>query len=582
MTDRFSRDVGRDATAGGEVADDDVRPLPVGHLLGDLQIEEIVGIGGFGIVYRAFDRTLRRVVAVKEYMPSLLAIRGGDFTVSLRAERFAQAFGAGRSAFLNEARLLAQFEHPGLIKVLHFWERHGTAYMVTPFYEGRTLKQLADGRGRMGEAQLCSILIALLSALDELHRAQCYHRDISLDNILIRPDGSPVLLDFGAARKQIGDLVDDGAMMLKPGYAPIEQYTDDPAFGQGPWTDLYALGAVMHAMVTGELPPAAVVRSIKDSYRPLATSIFPDHDRYSPAFLSAIDHALQLRIADRPQSAAEFAAELGIAEFESAALTPTEQGSRADLPDAPVEAEPVAEAAAAANATAEQASEPPAIASESSEPGGHSTPQPRRWRVRRSHLYSGCVLLAALLIATGVVHWRKPAGHSAASTSISANVPRSNQVSAAPPNAAAASVPLPREVTQAAVQVASATSPAAASASAALGTNLAPAGSLDTSEAVVAGPASGLAAQAAAASNAAPARYDPSVAATVPVRFRIQPWGDIVVNGVRRGASPPIKMLALPPGTYQIEIRNGTFPPLQRTLKIEPGGKPVSIDYAFG
>ena len=337
MTEQLSKDNEQDA--GVAVAGQAVRPLPLGYRLGELQIEAVLGGGGFGIVYRAFDLALQRVVAIKEYMPSMLAVRDGDQTVALRSERFAQAFDAGRSAFLNEARLLAQFDHPGLVKVLHFGTSHGTAYMVTPFYEGRTLKQMFDSGVRMPEAELREIVAALLGALDTLHRAQCFHRDISLDNILIRPDGKPVLLDFGAARKKIGDVVDDSAMMLKPGYAPIEQYTDDPAFSQGPWTDLYALGAVMHAMVSGELPPAAVVRSIQDSYQPLASRPFAQRDCYSLPFLATIDHALQLRIADRPESVAEFAAELGLREFDHASypFAPTDVSS--------VEAAPVVEPA---------------------------------------------------------------------------------------------------------------------------------------------------------------------------------------------------------------------------------------------
>lgn len=290
------------------------RPLPIGHRLGEFELDSVLGIGGFGIVYRAFDRTLQRTVAVKEYMPSLLARRGGDFTVCLRADRFAQAFDSGRAAFLNEARLLAQFDHPDLVKVLQFWQSHGTAYMVMPFYEGQTLKQRAATHAPMSEAELMSLLAALLGALGTLHRAQCFHRDISLDNVLIRSDGKPVLLDFGAARKSIGDAVDETSVMLKPGYAPIEQYTDDPAFVQGPWTDIYSLGALVHAMIVGEPPTAAVVRSIQDTWQPLASREFPGRERYSRTFLEAIDHALQLRIGDRPDSVAAFAQLLGLRE----------------------------------------------------------------------------------------------------------------------------------------------------------------------------------------------------------------------------------------------------------------------------
>ncbi|WP_341679333.1 protein kinase [Niveibacterium sp. SC-1] len=284
------------------------RPLPLGHRMSELEITGVLGIGGFGIVYRAFDHALQRVVAIKEYMPGMLAVRDATLTVALRSERCAATFQAGRGGFINEARLLAQFDHPGLIKVLRYWEAHGTAYMLTPFYEGQTLKQRLAGGRALGEAEILRLVAALLGALETLHRAQCYHRDIALDNVLVQPDGRPVLLDFGAARKLIGDLADDATVMLKPGYAPIEQYTDDPAFRQGPWTDIYALGAVMHVMVCGELPHAAVVRSIQDNYVPLERRALG----YSPRLLHAVDRALRLRIEDRPQSVAAFAALLGL------------------------------------------------------------------------------------------------------------------------------------------------------------------------------------------------------------------------------------------------------------------------------
>ena len=163
---------------------------------------------------------------------------------------------------LNEARLLAQFDHPGTVKVLHFWESHGTAYMVMPFYEGRTLKQLLDGGMRISETQLRNIVGAARRARHAASRAVLPSRRRA------RQRADPPERQRDPARLRRGPQtdrrpVDDGAMMIKPGYAPIEQYTDDPAFSQGPWTDLYALGAVMHAMITGELPPAAVVRSIR-------------------------------------------------------------------------------------------------------------------------------------------------------------------------------------------------------------------------------------------------------------------------------------------------------------------------------
>jgi non-specific serine/threonine protein kinase len=606
MTEQLSRESEQEAGAAMPiVAGQPVRPLPIGHRIGELQIEAMLGGGGFGIVYRAFDLTLQRVVAVKEYMPSMLAVRHGDQTVSLRSERFAQAFDAGRSAFLNEARLLAQFDHPGLVKVLHFGASHGTAYMVTPFYEGRTLKQLLDGGMQMGEAQLREITAALLGALDTLHRAQCFHRDISLDNILIRPDGKPVLLDFGAARKQIGDLVDDSAMMLKPGYAPIEQYTDDPAFSQGPWTDLYALGAVMHAMVSGELPPAAVVRSIQDSYQPLASRKLAERDRYSQPFLAAIDHALQLRIADRPESVAQFASELGLQGFEpdagaqrhggmpatpavtaggeaeqSPQVTPRQEEPQAfhvpaSEPDSADPAGPVH----AQGAQATQAKQPTQPTQATSQLPLETQPQAAfgagdgsRRSSRPTMLLAGVALLVVVVGGMAVAHFARPGKTTPQSASAPASVhPSGTQGAFAGSSLAAASVP-----------------------HAQTGANReAPRASLDGSETAVAvAPPVSVARNTVAAVSVPEAASSPTQQQqqpqqalkptdTVRVRFHVQPWGEVYVNGVKRGASPPLRSLSLSPGIYQIEIRNGTLPPLRRTLNIDVGGKPVSIDYKF-
>ncbi|KVD37953.1 serine/threonine protein kinase [Burkholderia ubonensis] len=675
MKDSFARDNGQDTASRGDAAEVTVRPLPLGHRLGELQLDEVLGIGGFGIVYRAFDRTLRRAVAIKEYMPSMLATRGGDYTVSLRSERFAPAFDAGRGAFLNEARLLAQFDHPGLVKVLHFWESHGTAYMVMPFYEGRTLKQLLDGGVQMSETQLRDVVAALLGALDTLHRAQCFHRDVALDNVLIRPDGNAILLDFGAARKQIGDLVDDGGMMIKPGYAPIEQYTDDPAFSQGPWTDLYALGAVMHAMITGELPPAAVVRSIKDTYRPLATRELPARERYSPGFLAAVDHALQLRIADRPESVAAFAAELGLSGFGRVGYgADVAAASSGDAP-ASAQASPAADAgpalkrqaAGAGSAAPPASSDTPATSTQrqpardesavsgqsgaapaSSTPGVQpvadtanvsakaanaataaapaSGPQrtdarrPARasWHGgRRAGVYAGGALAVLLAIGIGAAYLAKPvrtadapaSGASApqAATPAPAMAPepgRDTGLAAAqhgptpiviPPSSQPAEPsvqePTPAVATTVASEPAAPPPPpiaknTASAAPAAPGSRIAPAASLDASERVVTVPPSDAAAPSAssAAETVAAApdeQRPPGRPETVAVRFHVRPWGDVYVSGVRRGASPPLRSVSLAPGTYQIEIRNGALPPLRRTVTIDPGSKPISIDYAF-
>ena len=285
-------------------------PLGVNHRLDEFELLEVIGEGGFGIVYRAYDHSLQREVAIKEYMPSMLARRVGDNSVHVRSERLTATFQAGLRSFINEARTLAQFSHPALVRVHRFWEANSTAYMAIQLYKGRTLRRLAeDEPGRITEQWLLGMLGPLLGALETLHRSQCFHRDIAPDNIFIQQDDLPVLLDFGAARKSIADLVDEVAVMVKSGYSPIEQYADDNTLLQGAWTDLYALGAVLYRAVTGHPPPSAVVRSVQDAYVPLSSM---GRDDLSPAFCAAIDHTLAVHSKDRTQTVAAFAAELGL------------------------------------------------------------------------------------------------------------------------------------------------------------------------------------------------------------------------------------------------------------------------------
>lgn len=274
--------------------------LPLGTRLGEFEIRRVLGVGGFGIVYLAFDHTLEREVAIKEYMPSSLAGRTASLHVSLRSRSDADTFALGLRSFVNEARLLARFDHASLLKVYRFWEANGTAYMAMPAYRGRTLK---DERASMAEppdeAWLRRQLLPLLGALEALHGAGVYHRDIAPDNILLEADGQPVLLDFGAARRVIGDKSQTLTAILKPAYAPIEQYAEAGSVRQGPWTDLYALGATMHFMLLGRPPPPATARAVHDDQTPLAAQGLPG---CSGEFLRAIDWMLAPRPADRPQS----------------------------------------------------------------------------------------------------------------------------------------------------------------------------------------------------------------------------------------------------------------------------------------
>ena len=284
--------------------------LPKGYRLGEFELTGTIGEGGFGIVYLAYDHSLERRVALKEYMPSSLAQRTGGTQVSVKGEQFAETFTIGKRSFVNEAKLLAQFDHPSLVKVYRFWESNGTAYMVMPFYEGATLRQkLKEMAAPPDEAWLKKLLAPLMDALEVIHREQCYHRDIAPDNIMLLRDGTPLLLDFGAARRVIGDMTQALTVILKPGYAPVEQYAEVPGLKQGAYTDVYALAAVLHTAIMGKAPPASVGRMMNDTMEPLAQAAA---GRYSDSFLWGIDQSLAVKPEDRPQSIAEMRALLGI------------------------------------------------------------------------------------------------------------------------------------------------------------------------------------------------------------------------------------------------------------------------------
>ncbi len=285
--------------------------LPVGTYLGEFEITSVLGEGGFGIVYLAWDHTLDRRVALKEYMPSALAARGTNSQVLVKSERHRDTFNAGLKSFVNEAKLLAQFDHPSLVKVYRFWEAGGTAFMVMPYVEGQTLKDALRERGAPpDEAWLMALLAPLTQALGVLHSERCYHRDIAPDNILLLAgSGRPLLLDFGAARRVIGDMTHALTVILKPGYAPVEQYAEVPSMKQGPWTDVYALAAVIYYAITGRTPPPSVGRMVSDSYEPLANSAA---GRYSDRLLSAIDRALRVKPDDRTASMDDLRADLGL------------------------------------------------------------------------------------------------------------------------------------------------------------------------------------------------------------------------------------------------------------------------------
>ncbi|MFC5573372.1 protein kinase [Xenophilus aerolatus] len=363
------QDVGRNAAKTLPL---DRLALPVGHHIAGFDIEEVVGQGGFGIVYRAWDVALERHVAIKEYLPAALVTRANDsLHLTVHPGEATQAFGVGLSSFVNEARLLARFDHRALVKVFRFWEGNGTAYMAMPFYRGPTLKTALDALRRPPSERLVRKWLApLLDALEILHAADCFHRDISPDNILLTADG-PVLLDFGAARRVIADRTQVLTTLLKPSFAPIEQYGSTGA--QGPWTDLYALGGVVHYALTGRAPPPATVRVLNDPWLPLSAQPAL-RATYSAELLGAVDAALAVLPEGRPRSVAAFRQELGLA---GAPVKKTATPQPAAAPAAAPVAGPEAHAASAAVRTLQVDAAPapvPRSTTQPAEPAGPTVP----------------------------------------------------------------------------------------------------------------------------------------------------------------------------------------------------------------
>lgn len=523
--------------------------LEPGQRLGDFLVTRVVGQGGFGIVYEAEDLTLQRRVAIKEYMPAQLAARI-DGTVNVVSSRYAKTFELGRRSFIAEARLLAQFRHPGLLEVLHFWEQNGTAYMVMPFYEGRTLDQvLANGPQSVDEAWLKSVIRPVLDALEHMHGEDCYHRDVSADNILIRNDGHALLLDLGAARRVIGESDRALTVMLKPGYAPIEQYADDPACRQGPWTDIYAVAAVLYFAVTNRMPPASASRVMHDSLPPLA-ALQPAG--YSRRFLEAIDRGLSIRPEQRPRTVGEFRSLLFAASPEEgiAPAVASSKGATAALPGG-----------AAKPAAADES--PPAAAE-------------RRATQRTSRAWAAGAVAVALVAASA---WLGLG---------------SRQATPLPESTAAVRPPIESSPGPASSVLRRAEAPTAAAATAAAEADAVAGGD----EAVAApsssqpppppskahGVTSALSLVAAAppspGEGKAGAAAETIVAGTGTVRLAVSPWGEVFVDGASRGVTPPLKQLTLDVGTHRIEIRNPAGPTWTQKVEVAPGRR-TTVSHRF-
>jgi serine/threonine protein kinase len=274
--------------------------LPPGtKLLGEkYTISKVLGQGGFGITYMGADLILSRPVAIKELFPEGCQRKG---TIVQPTGINPSEFASMKQRFLDEARVLASLNHPGIVKVYDFFEENNTAYMVMEYLSGKSLaKVLGERGGVLGEQEAVGYILKVCEALEVVHRAGYLHRDIKPENIIICDDGRVVLVDFGAAREYVAGKTGRMSVILTPGYAPLEQYAEKAR--RRAYTDIYALGATLYHLLTGLVPVSAPDRATGVELK----SVREVNPRVSEGVSEAVMKAMAMRVEERPQSVDEF------------------------------------------------------------------------------------------------------------------------------------------------------------------------------------------------------------------------------------------------------------------------------------
>ena len=574
--------------------------MPSGTRLGEFEITGVIGEGGFGIVYSARDSSLDRIVAIKEYLPSAFASRTTAGTVQVRSNEHSKTFDAGLSSFINEARMLAKFSHPGLVEVFRFWEGNGTAYMAMRYYRGVTLREMLRTNPQIVTEQwLCETLDPILLALQELHHEKCYHRDIAPDNILVLPNGRSVLMDFGAARRIIGGMTRALTTVLKPGYAPIEQYSDDGSMAQGAWTDIYAVGGLLYHAMTGKVPVQAISRMMNDPLKPVATAARAE---FSPNLCAVVMKCLAVMPENRYQSVDELRAALGwvttpvsstVIYQRTTIVTPPAPAAHV-IPTLPPSADvrpavstagaqsldPMAQVGASLGSSdalsdllgtssktapippAAKANTLPAHPRKSADTVDSNSAKKATSEAKKSETPPSGKnnMLPIAIIAVAVVAVLGSAAYLLTGTGASGDV-KANPPLTTPATEKTSEPPAPLITPPIAAQPDPTPAPTATQTI------------LPTTPAV--GPT------ALPAPKDQPAKADsPPVAAVGKVDLRIKPWGTISVNGGAKVASPPTMQLQLPPGSYTIEIQNPAGPAVTKSVEVV-AGKSTTVRHSF-